>query len=158
MIKAIFAIDQNGGIGKDNGLPWPHHKSDMLHFKNTTMSHVVVMGRNTWESVGFRKPLPNRVNVVVSSSDTNADITIKSDICNNIRLLQQQFPEKDIFIIGGAKLLVYTLEILDELIITEFEDAFDCDCFLPIETITQNFKLKNQTQIERGKITIYERL
>ena len=44
LIRMILAVDEQGGIGYKNGLPWPHISDDMQYFKNTTMDQVVVMG------------------------------------------------------------------------------------------------------------------
>src|SRR5678816_2571423 len=71
----VLAADLDWGIGKNNGLPWPKLRGDLQHFKRITSTasegrrNAIVMGRKTWESkevVG--KPLPNRLNVVVSHS------------------------------------------------------------------------------------------
>ncbi|HEX2761994.1 MAG TPA: dihydrofolate reductase, partial [Rhizomicrobium sp.] len=63
-IVLVVAIADNGVIGKDGALPW-HISDDMKRFKALTMGHTVVMGRKTWDSLP-RKPLPGRVNVVVT--------------------------------------------------------------------------------------------
>ena len=62
-IVLLAAVAENGIIGRDNGLPW-RLKSDMQHFRSTTMGKPVVMGRKTYQSIG--KPLPGRTTIVVS--------------------------------------------------------------------------------------------
>jgi dihydrofolate reductase len=74
----IAAIAEHGGIGINGALPW-HIKADMKYFRELTEHHIVIMGRKTWESIGS-KPLPNRLNVVVTSSaatllDRHSDYT-----------------------------------------------------------------------------------
>src|SRR5258705_9321429 len=64
-LVGIVAIDRNRAIGKGGSLPW-HYSADLKFFKQQTTGHVCVMGRNTWHS--FKKPLPNRLNVVLSRS------------------------------------------------------------------------------------------
>jgi dihydrofolate reductase len=64
-ISAIAAMSQNRVIGKDNSLPW-RIPEDLKYFKNTTMGHVLIMGRKSYESLG--KPLPGRINFVISRS------------------------------------------------------------------------------------------
>ncbi|MEN9294799.1 MAG: dihydrofolate reductase type, partial [Pseudomonadota bacterium] len=59
----IVARAKNGVIGIENELPWKLPE-DLKHFKQTTMGHPIIMGRNTWESLG--KALPGRRNIVVS--------------------------------------------------------------------------------------------
>jgi dihydrofolate reductase len=64
-IVMIVATDVNDAIGKENKIPW-HHKADMSFFRKTTTGHMVLMGRNTWVSLGAM-PLPKRHNLVLSS-------------------------------------------------------------------------------------------
>jgi dihydrofolate reductase len=61
--KAIAAMSLNRVIGAGNKIPW-HLPEDFKWFKQLTTGNVVVMGRKTFESLG--KPLPNRVNIVLS--------------------------------------------------------------------------------------------
>ena len=63
---AVFAVDATGGLGNKGSLPWPNDSEDLKRFKKITTDNIVVMGRKTWDSLGSRKPLPNRLNVVVS--------------------------------------------------------------------------------------------
>lgn len=53
----------NQVIGQGNKIPW-HLPEDFKWFKRMTSGNVVIMGRKTFESLG--KPLPNRVNIVLS--------------------------------------------------------------------------------------------
>lgn len=65
--SAVLAVDAQGGIGKDGGIPW-HLPADLKHFKEITEHSVVIMGRKTWESLpDVAKPLPNRINIIVTS-------------------------------------------------------------------------------------------
>ena len=63
VISHVVALSNNSVIGVDNNLPW-NLKTDLLHFKEYTTNKIIIMGRKTYESIG--KPLPNRVNYVVS--------------------------------------------------------------------------------------------
>jgi dihydrofolate reductase len=64
MFSTVVAIDINKGIAKDGKIPW-HYPEDLKFFKELTTGHVVIMGRKTYESIGH--PLPNRINIVISS-------------------------------------------------------------------------------------------
>jgi dihydrofolate reductase len=65
-IGLIWAQARGGVIGKDGTMPW-HLPEDLAHFKRTTLSHPVIMGRKTWESLPPRfRPLPGRANLVVT--------------------------------------------------------------------------------------------
>ena len=70
-ISIIVAVADNGIIGKENGLPW-HLGADLKRFKAITTGHTILMGKNTYLSIG--RPLPNRRNVVLSSSLTADDV------------------------------------------------------------------------------------
>ena len=70
MIISILCVDKNYGIGKNNGLLF-HLKKDMEFFRNTTRGHMVFMGENTLLSFPNQKPLPGRVNVVLSQDPTH---------------------------------------------------------------------------------------
>ena len=71
MLSLIVAYDENLGIGKNNDLPWIL-KKDMNYFKNITTdnsNNVVIMGRNTWESIPEKfRPLQNRINIIISNT------------------------------------------------------------------------------------------
>ena len=62
--KAIAAMSLNRVIGMGNTIPW-HLPEDFKWFKKMTSGNVVIMGRKTFESLG-NKPLPNRINIVLS--------------------------------------------------------------------------------------------
>lgn len=133
-IKAIFACDLDNGIGKNNDLPWPHNKNDMKWFKRNTTNHIVVMGRKTWDSLN-RKPLPNRINVVISDTLEQDDrITIYStkeySFKDIFKKLEEKYPFKDIWIIGGAGLFKSTLPFCKFLYLTKFNQKYECDVFV----------------------------
>ena len=62
-ISCIVAVDNNLAIGAGNQIPW-YLPADLRYFKKITTPHHVIMGRNTYESIG--KPLPNRINIVIT--------------------------------------------------------------------------------------------
>jgi dihydrofolate reductase len=95
LIGLIVAIAKNRIIGIDGKIPW-HHPADLKRFKAVTTGHTVIMGRNTYASIG--RPLPNRRNIVVTRTD------IPGVEC--VRSLDQAFQavEGEAWIIGGAKM------------------------------------------------------
>lgn len=130
-VNAILAMDSNMGIGYDNALPWPHNKRDMQWFRNCTSGHVVVMGRKTWESFGS-KPLPNRINVVLTNRDIEgeADLVAFGDVEDVINNLKEKYPDLHIFIIGGANLYRQALPFCDKVYVTRIKGAYRCDTFM----------------------------
>ena len=62
----VWAQTPTGVIGRDGALPW-RLPEDLAHFREVTDGHPVVMGRATWLSLPDRfRPLPGRLNVVLS--------------------------------------------------------------------------------------------
>ena len=74
IVSALVAMNGNRLIGVNNELPWKL-KDDLEHFKNYSMHKPIIMGKNTYESIG--RPLPNRINIVVSSTmKSSKDLTV----------------------------------------------------------------------------------
>jgi dihydrofolate reductase len=130
MISAIFSVDQTGGIGNKGTLPWKHHPEDMQHFRELTVGHVVVMGRNTWEDPMMPKPLPDRINVIATTKPImrHASVhTIHGDIVPAIEQLKLQWPKKNIYIIGGVDLLMQCKGITDYVYVTHRKGSHYAD-------------------------------
>ena len=139
MIRAILACDENWGIGKSGALPWPHNPADLKWFKASTLNHTIVMGKATWDSLPV-KPLPNRVNVVVSSSDILAKVDVLS-ITDLRRRLSSMDTEQDVWIIGGARLIEGMMDYIDEFHLSQIKGNYNCDTFLPSTLIQENYSL-----------------
>lgn len=146
----ISAVTTDFGIGIKNGLPWRHLPVDMRWFKNTTMNQTVIMGRNTWESIGS-SALPYRHNIVISRAipDTTISHDNNTVFCNNLESALQQVRTPKAYVIGGSKL--YDTAIIhpncESLLITHVGKNLAVDTFFP--NINQaSFKIKkihNQT-------------
>lgn len=128
-IVGIVAISENYAIGKDDKLPW-HYSADLKFFKQTTIGNAVVMGANTWRSIG--KPLPNRLNIVLSRSgnvDTPPSVmklSTKGEVIELARSLN-----RDVYIIGGAKTYKDLADVIDEWIVTFIPVTIDdADTFM----------------------------
>lgn len=132
MINIIAAITDNNALGKDNKLLF-RLKKDMEHFKNITTDNVVIMGRKTYESIG--KTLPNRVNIVLSRNmKSNEDFYTFDSIEKAIEWSKENYPQKEIFIIGGASVYDKALkdDIVDKLYMTKIKQTVeDADAFFP---------------------------
>ena len=134
----VVAADLDWGIGKANGLPWPRLREDMRHFKRLTSTasagrrNAIVMGRKTWESKEIdRKPLPQRLNVVVSRSLYEVPQGVVA-----VRSLDEMLDISDVetlFVIGGAGLLLSALERSDLrfIYLTRIDARFSCDVQMP---------------------------
>lgn len=131
MVNIIVAITENNAIGKDNKLLF-RLKKDLQNFKEVTTGQIVVMGRKTFESIG--KPLPNRVNAVITSNKVIEGVKVYSSLTNAIEKLKMEFPEKEIFIIGGGQVYKEALnnDLVDTLYITKIKkEVLDADTYFP---------------------------
>lgn len=142
MIRAILACDDDWGIGRDGDLPWPHNSNDLRWFKQCTTGGVVAMGRATWESLPTR-PLPNRNNVVITSSEQDRDqgsyhfIKFESAAAH----LQSMSKLQDVWIIGGAQLVEGLLPVIDEFWLSRISGTYNCDVYLPKDAIELSYEM-----------------
>lgn len=132
-VSLIVAMSQNRVIGRQNQMPW-HLPDELKYFKRVTMGKPVVMGRNTFESIG--KPLPGRPNIIVTRNpDYDADgISIVASVEESLELAEQ-LTERDanaeVMVIGGAQIFAVTLPLADRLYLTEVHAVVDGDVFFP---------------------------
>ena len=135
----IACIGKNRELGKNNDLIF-HFKEDMKFFRETTRGHTVVMGRNTWTSLGC-KPLPGRKNLILSHEPLKNLPSGAVQIPDAKQFIKEHKDSlEEIFIIGGGKIYELFLPYASSLYLTEVEaEAKDADVFFP------EFKL-----LERG--------
>jgi len=151
-IIGIVAVGIRLEIGKAGKLPW-HHPEDLSFFKKTTSGHVVVMGFNTWLSIG--RPLPNRVNVVISSTRVVEDDRVIS--MRGVEEVLNEFSSgsEKLFIIGGAQTYSAFGSKIDEWLVTRIPeevqgaDAFMESDFLAGFTKVSEEKLTDVLVVER---------
>lgn len=156
MIKAIFAVDQHGGLGMDGSLPWPHCTEDFQFFKNTTLGGIVVMGSKTWNDPKMPKPLPGRMNFVVTNRTFvghGAIVLQGDDIAQQIQNLNTAYPDKDVWVIGGANLLEQTRDVLDEIYLTHFKGSYRVDTRIDLRKYLDGFTPKSASVSEDRQCT-----
>jgi len=125
-IIIISAVAKNGIIGKANGeMPW-HVSEEFSHFKKTTMSYPIIMGRKTFESLG--KPLKGRKNIIITRSKNfsynDSEVKIFNSLTDGIEYGKSLKKEK-LFITGGGDIYKQSVKIADELIISHMK--FDAE-------------------------------
>lgn len=129
MVTIIAAIGKNYELGKSNKLIW-YLPADLKRFKKVTSGHHIIMGRNTFESIG--KPLPNRTNIVITrKEDYFIDgCLVANTIEKAINLVER---DDEVFIIGGAQIYKQVLEkdLADKIDITIVHQGFEADVFFP---------------------------
>jgi dihydrofolate reductase len=126
MICTIFATDQAGTFGNRGTLPWPMNAEDMAWFREHTLHQIVVMGRRTWDDPKFKKPLPDRINYVISSKPITGYNTVRritGDIKTQIKNIQLLYPNKNVFILGGPALIMECKDLIDYAYVTHRKGA-----------------------------------
>ena len=134
MLSIIVAIDEKNAIGKAGGLLC-HLPADLKHFRDITSGKVVIMGKNTWNSLP-KKPLPSRTNIVLSGN--HEEVFPGAIQVYGINDLLEKIPDDDEwFVIGGGMVYNQMLSKCDKLYITHIHHTFeDADTFFP--AIDQN--------------------
>lgn len=142
MIKAILACDNKGGVAKDGTLPWPKNSKDLAWFKSNTSGCVVVMGSTTWVDPHMPCPLPNRTNIVVTSTPEKyegAHGYINGDVNAKLKELSKEYSDTTVWVIGGPNIVEQSLASIDEFYISRIPGDFDCDTHLPMKKIETLF-------------------
>lgn len=126
MLSIVVAVGKNLEIGKDNKLLW-NIPEDLKHFKNLTTGKTIIMGKNTYYSIG--RPLPNRKNIVLTDDDSldNVEgIVVYKDIQKCVD------ENRDAFVIGGASIYAQMIKYCDELHVSHIDKEFlDADTYFP---------------------------
>lgn len=127
-VVLVAAVADNGVIGVDGDLPW-RLPPDLAHFKRTTLGHVVVMGRRTYDSMG--RALPGRTNVVVTRQpDWSAEGVLVARSLDEALALAASY-DGDVMVIGGGEVYAQALPLADRQVLTEVHLAPDGDARYP---------------------------
>lgn len=139
MINLIVAVDKKYGIGINNELPWNINK-DLDFFKKTTIgegskSNIVIMGRNTWDSIPQKfKPLKDRINIIISSSlvlEYCIDAVVFKSLNEAYNYCFNTIKKfNDIFIIGGKRLYEESYNTVQRLYVNYIHNDYNCDIYL----------------------------
>jgi dihydrofolate reductase len=159
-MKAILSADLNWGIGFKGKL-LQRVPEDMKFFMKMTIGKVVVMGRETFESLPGKQPLKERVNIILSrnagyDASGNASSSVTYDnaskpenltICHSVAELFERlkaYPPEDIFVIGGESIYTQLLPYCSEVYVTRFEKAFEADRHFPDLDQMENWELAEE--------------
>ena len=123
----MAGMTRSGVIGKGNALPW-HVSEDLKNFKRLTAGQTVVMGRNTYESIG--QPLPGRKNVVISGERVKINGV---DVCTSIpeAIKKAKSYGRAVFIIGGASVYAQTIDMVDMMFVSYMKREYEGDVYFP---------------------------
>ena len=155
-IIAIVAVAKNLAIGRGGKLPW-HYSSDLKFFKETTTGNAVVMGYNTYISIG--KPLANRLNIVLSRTkniEAMPNVTLlrsKEEVMALAKVLNS-----DLYIIGGAQVFETFADVIEKWIVTEVPlTVEDADVFMAADFL-EGFELTGAKELDEGlKVKFFTR-
>jgi dihydrofolate reductase len=143
ILSVIAALDDQGGIGIENQLPW-HLPGDLSQFKKLTMGHQLILGRKTYQSIG--KPLPGREMIVLSR---NPDFKLEdSQVVSSWEDALQtarEAGEKEVFVIGGGEIFELALPLAERMYLTRVHTISQADAFFPEFDPDQWLKICEQT-------------
>lgn len=154
MISLIVAFAENNRvIGNKNTIPW-HIKEEFQHFKNYTTSKTILMGEQTFLSIG--KPLPNRKTIITTLKEfvyEHEDVEVSYDLFEVLK--ERKDKEEELVICGGSTIYRLALPYVDKLIISEIKGNYEGDAFFP--EFESDFKLTNIEEKEKFTIKYYEK-
>lgn len=145
MIALVAAYDKDRAIGRNGTIPW-NIEEDLKRYRELTTDNVVIMGRKTFEDIG--RPLPDRLNIVISSSkvfDGEGCIT-----CKSLKEALDKVKGRDVYISGGEMLYKEALNMADMLYLTELDYHSHGDVFFP-EFSQEDFELVEK-EAHQGEI------
>lgn len=154
ILSIICAIAENLAIGKNKKLLW-HIPEDFKRFKDLTSGHVLVMGENTFRSLG--KPLPGRTNIVISNNPgfKARGALVFHDIESALDKAKE-IEKSEIFIIGGGQIYRQTIGLADKLYLTIVEGDFEADTFFPDYSVFKKVIYKKESSDKNYKYKFLE--
>lgn len=129
MLIGIYCCDNNGGISKDNSIPW-HNKEELMWFRKVTINNNIFMGRKTFEALKC-KPLDNRKNFVISKTLIINIPNVK--VLENIEEIYTHNDTKFNFIIGGKSIIDQTYKKCNYLFVSFLKENYNCDLKIKID-------------------------
>lgn len=144
-VNIIVAAGKNGEIGHNGNLIW-HISSDLKRFKALTMSHPVIMGRKTWESLP-KRPLPGRTNIVVTRNPSfeAPGAKVVSSPGEALTVAKSEDGSDKVFIMGGAQIYDAFFPLATRVYLTEIESMCnDADAHIPYP-LDENIWLKTES-------------
>lgn len=155
-MNAIVVVDKNWSIGKDGDL-LVHLPGDLKYYKEKTVGKVIVIGRKTLESFPGAKPLPNRVNLVLTGNKDYANDAC--EICLGEEALLEQiskYKTEEVFISGGQSIYDKFLDQCDTVYVTKIFEAFDADRHFRNMDEDSNYEVTWESGIQEEKGIRYQ--
>jgi dihydrofolate reductase len=161
IISLIVAMDEQGGIGLRNQVPW-HIPADLKRFKSLTMGHHLIVGRKTYESIG--RVLPGRTMIIVTRSKgyRAAGCLVAASLQEAICLAEER-GELEVFIAGGGMIYSQTLPYANRIYLTRVHTEGDADVYFPSwdstlwQLIHQEDRVQTENKNPAYSFYVYER-
>lgn len=150
-MKLLILVDNKNAIAKD-GKQIMFVDNDLDMFKNYTTNNIIVMGRKTLDDIG--RQLPNRISVVFTRSEKeDKEGLFYIDSVEKLDKIIEAYPDKEVFVIGGAEIVKLLWDRIDELIVTRVDTVVEgADTFIPD---FDSFKLIEKSEIEDESYRVY---
>jgi dihydrofolate reductase len=150
-MNLIVAADLDGGIGYKNKLPWNKIQGDLPRFKKLTEHGIVVMGRNTWDSLPY-KPLKNRLNFVLTTKNINLPIGAIA-----INTLDHFKDFKNVWLIGGASVINSHWHLIDTVHFTRVFTKHVCDTYIDLIKLSEDYTMLQEEYHQDHKYEVWEK-
>jgi dihydrofolate reductase len=140
-VEGILAVDLDNGLAKNGTIPWKS-KTDMVFFKRKTWNNVIIMGSNTLISLPNSKPLPNRLNIVVTNNKEKYNNLYDNLVAYNleevVNMIMSDILTK-FFIIGGNQIYSLLLPYCSTIWLTTIKTHHMCDIILEYDLLSYNY-------------------
>ncbi len=151
----IAAVADNFAIGNNQKIPW-HISEDFKLFKERTLNNVIIMGKNTWDSLPI-KPLPNRINIVLNTEQIELNDAIVATSLDEAFNEASKYTDKEIFVIGGAFVYNQTIEDATYLYISHVKGNFEGNVFFP-QFDKNKYKIIEEKEYDKFIFKKYEKI
>lgn len=150
-MKLLILVDNKNAIAKD-GEQILFVDDDLHMFRDYTTNNIIVMGRHTFDAIG--RQLPNRISVVFTRSNREDKKDLfYIDSIEKLEEIMKKYPDKEVFVIGGAEIVKLLWHRLDELIVTRVDTVVEgADTFIPA---FDDFELIDKSEIKDPTYKVY---
>ncbi|MFR7872690.1 dihydrofolate reductase [Peptoniphilus sp. HMSC062D09] len=150
-MKLLILVDNKNAIAKD-GEQILFVDDDLHMFRDYTTNNIIVMGRHTFDAIG--RQLPNRISVVFTRSNREDKKDLfYIDSIEKLEDIMKKYPDKEVFVIGGAEIVKLLWDKLDELIVTRVDTVVEgADTFIPA---FDDFELIDKSEIKDPNYKVY---
>lgn len=152
-MKIIVAVDSNWGIGCDGDLQ-VRNKEDLKRFQEITTGNIVVLGSKTLDTFPSKLPLKNRINIILDDKqenhkvDSNYIVNSLDEAIKVIKELKNTYPEKEVYIVGGASVYKQFLDYSEEAIVTKWDYAKEADTYFPNLSELSNWEIYSEQNVK----------